>query len=451
MSLESGNGFQVIGEWLGLSANQFKQYVFFAASILLEAVMLLCTLFLTVTTSSGGGTKNTGETPPRSRKPNLFKRLFPSFKLPSVFQPTPSSPNGVRALNIQEKIDSADRNIQEYSKRNTDGNLTFRVSGDGNINASLDEFPHIIIAGRTGSGKSNFTRSILLQLLHKNDPNQLQLIIIDLKNAEFFRYENLPHLIKPILSAREPNYREKAIEYLTFLEGEVLKRQGILYDAGCRDYQGYILKNRSAPYPYLLVLIEEISVISNNKQIQERLRNLTSLSRSTGTSIVLTTQYPYARVVGTDITGNCGGKFCFKVETIAQSLTILGSRGAEGLKGNGHGIFSNNGNKIEFHAPLVEDSYEENITAKYSTDSKRSNIIPFPKSIPSQDRNIPNILENIPDLANSNENIPTEDIPKSEQSELAKKWYGEGMKQIDIAKKLGVPQGTVSKLLRKRA
>lgn len=425
-TLESGNGFQVMGEWLGMSANQFKQNVFFITSILLEVVMLLCTIFLTVTTPHSGKNSSPGGPSNRPRK-GLFRKLFSSFKLPSIVQQPTSQPSGARALNIQENINS------EYSRRNADGQLAFKVSDDGNINASLDEFPHIIIAGRTGSGKSNFTRAMLLQLLNKNGPKQLQLIIIDLKNAEFFMYESLPHLMKPILSTKEPNFRERAIEYLTFLENEVSRRQAILYDAGCRDYQSYLSKNKSAPYPYLLVIIEEISIISTNKQIQERLRNLTSLARSTGTSIVVTTQYPYARVIGTDITGNCGGKFCFKVETIAQSLTILGSRGAEILKGSGHGIFSNNGDRIEFQAPLVDDSYEETLMEKYS---KPSNIIPFHKNI-----------QNIPDNSlNIQENIPDENIPLVER---AKKLRQEGKKQTEIGEILGIPQGTVSKLLRR--
>lgn len=430
----TGSGFRIMGEWLGLTAERFKQYVFMTISIMLDVISALCSVFLSIFSNVGNITRNSGNPTPRTRK-GLLRRLFSSFKLPSI----PSIPNGARALSMPQKnIGTSSKNIPEYSlkysKKDLGKNLTFKLDNNDMV-ANLEDFPHVIIAGITGSGKSNFTRWLLLQLLEKNTPKQLQLVIMDLKGSEFFMYESLPHLMKPIISStRCPDYKEKAIEYLSFLEEEVTRRQGILYDSGCRDYQGYVSKNKTLQYSYLVVIIEEISIISTEKAVQERLRKLASLSRSAGVSIILTTQYPYARVISTDITGNCAAKFCFKVETTSQSITVIGSKGAEILKGKGHGIFSNDGVKTQFIAPVVDEKYEKAVIGKYGSGvSMPLNVIPFPKNIP--------VPKNIPDSTESNENIP--------KNELAKKWYGEGMKQVDIAKKLGVPQGTVSKLLSK--
>lgn len=440
-NLESGNGFQIIAEWFGVSTNTFKQYTFFSMSVLIEAIMLLCTVFLTET-SVGHDAPLSGKPPSNKPRKGFFKRLFSSIKLPNIFSQPSSHSSVTKALNIQKNISATGGNIPEYSEdkykeystKNND-NLSFNVSNDGLV-ANLKDFPHIVIAGVTNSGKSNFLKNIVLQLIAKNTPEELKIIAADLKDGStFFRFKSIPHLEKPITTSAS-----EALAYLAWLEAETSRRQKILVASDCEKYDEYIMEKKVAPFPYLLAIFEEVSTLSGyEKSVQGRLQELTSKSRSAGISIILSTQFPKAKILDSSITTNCSGKFCFKVGSVSQSLVVLGEKGAEKLKGGGHGIFGN-GLSIDFQAPLVEKEDELKIlkfaTEKYEKNTSKSNIIQFPTNIQEVTRNIPEY--------SSDKNIPT-----TELIELVFRLYSEGKKQTEIGSILGITQGNVSKLLKK--
>lgn len=437
-TLESGNGFQVMGEWLGMSANQFKQNVFFGASILLEAVMLLCTLFLTVTSSHTGKNHSTNGPSNRPRK-GLFRKLFSSFKLPSIVQQPTSLPNGARALNIQENINKVGRNIPEYSVEKSP--LNFNVADDLIVN--LAKFPHIIIAGVTNSGKSNFLKGMISQLISQNSPEKLRILPVDLKEgATLFRFKDIPHFEKPLATSNAD-----ALKYLEWLEHETARRQKLLTAASCEDVVEYTKEYGKEPFPHLLAVFEEVAFLSDyDKSVRPRLSSVASKARSAAISLVLSTQYPRKDVLDSKITANCSGRFCFYLESVQQSLVVIGQKGAESLTGSGHGIFKHGGFLTEFRSPLWNKVAVQNVVdgviSNYGKNIPQSNIIPFPKNIHN---NTLNIQENIPETENTM-NIPNENI---QISELAKKLRNEGKKQTEIGEILGIPQGTVSKLLRK--
>lgn len=433
-SLELGNGFQVIGEFLGLSANQFKQHLFFAASFLSESVMLLCTLFLTVTMSKS--TSSLG-TPPGSRKPNLFKRLFSSFKLPSIVKP--SSPQGaVRALNIQENDKQLAKNIPEYSMQEYPMpkphalNLNvghYIAKPNENLIVNLAKFPHLIVAGLTGSGKSSFLKGLLTQLISQNSPKNIKILPIDLKSgATLFKFRDVPHLEKPLVSSKK-----EVLEYLDYLLAETKRRQEFLTEHSCEDVDEYCNEYGKLPFNFLVAIFEEVALLmSYGKDVAMKVAEVTATGRSAGVHAILCTQYPKASVLDTKITANCPARVCFQMENANQSRVVLDETGAEKLSGPGHAIFKHGVHRFEIKTPFYSKEQirlivTDAIIKQYGKNIPQSNIIPFPK--------------NIPDSTESNENIP--------KNELAKKWYGEGMKQVEIAKRLGVPQGTVSKLLSK--
>lgn len=446
-SLESGNGFHVMGEWLGMSANQFKQYVFFAASVLLEAVMLLCTLFLTVTSANTGKSISGG--PSNRPRKGIFRKLFSSFKLPSIVSPSANQPSGVRALNIQENNGGVNRNIPEYPVQEyptlANHPLNFKLGNyfqnkNKALSVNLGAFPHLIVAGGSGSGKSTLLKALVTQIVER-DPSEVKFLPIDLKQgATLFRFKHVPHLERTMASNNET-----AIQHLNWLIDEIRRRQDFLTSHECEDIVEYSKEFGKLPFNYLVAIFEEIALLMQaDKTVADKLATVTAVGRSAGVHAILCTQYPKAEILNTRITANCLGRICFAMDKESQSRVVLDETGAEKLNGEGHALFKHKRHLIEIQTPLYSkeeiQAVVDTAIEKYGRNIPQSNIIPFPKNIPDKHVNIPESL--------GNENIPDRNIP---MVELAKRLHQEGKKQVEIAKILGVPQGTVSKLLRKRA
>ena len=441
-TLESGNGFQVMGEWLGMSANQFKQKVFFAASILLEAVMLLCTIFLTVTSPSVPSVPSRPSTRPRK---GFFKNLFSSFKLPSIVQQPTAQPGGARALNIQENNKQFAKNIPEYSMQEYPMpkphalNLNvghYIAKPNENLIVNLAKFPHLIVAGLTGSGKSSFLKGLLTQLISQNSPKDVKILPIDLKSgATLFKFRDAPHLEKPLVSSKE-----EVLKYLDYLLAETKRRQKFLTSHSCEDIEEYYNEHGKLPFHFLVAIFEEVALlIDYGKNVAMKVAEVTATGRSAGVHAILCTQYPKASVLDTKITANCPARVCFQMENANQSRVVLDEPGAEKLSGPGHAIFKHGVHRFEIKTPFYSKEQIQSIVTgaikQHGENIPQSNIIPFPK-------NIQNIQENIPET----EDIPDKNIPIAD---LAKKLRQEGKKQVEIGNILGIPQGTVSKLLRK--
>lgn len=474
--MASGNGFQILGEWFGLSADQFKLRVFGAESILLEAVMLLCALYLSLT--DGSSKESLNPTPPKAKKP-----IIPNFSMPK-FTPPPGSFGPQRASdavkaeakkhnipNIAEKMAATfnerakewniprnNNNIQQYKAPDLKHPLTFQLGhryddSDKGIYINLAESPHIVVAGGSGSGKSTLIKAITTQLIMKN-PSKIKFLPVDLKKgATFFKFRNVPHLEKPLATN---NY--VAMKYLDYLLKEIDRRQDFLTANECEDIIEYSKEFGKLPFPFLVAIFEEIALLmQEDKKAADKLAKLTAIGRSAGVHAILCTQYPKAEVLNTRITANCLDRICFSMDKEAQSRVVLDEPGAERLQGSGHALFKHQRNLIEIQTPLyskteiqsvVDDAIQKwgklDIPMDDGENIPSTNIIPFPGNIPIDNRNIPNIPplnENIP------ENIPLENIPKVE---LVKQLYHQyGKRQTEIAGLLNIPQGTVSKLLRK--
>lgn len=447
---ESGKGFEIMATWFNLSTDQFKQDVFFSISVLLELVMLLSAMFLTIDTAPNGS----GTTPrPRHKKP-FWRNLFSKFKLPSIVSTGENipPPRGANALNTSEITANSAQNIPEYSTPKGDHPLNIQFGNYINnpskpLVANLGSFPHLIVAGGSGSGKSTLIKAIVTQII-ANDPNKVKFIPIDLKQgATLFRFKNVPNLEKPLAADNKT-----AMQYLDWLVVEVKRRQDFLTQHECEDVIEYSEEYGKMPFHYLVGIFEEIALLmQEDKKVADKLSVLTATGRSAGVHAILCTQYPKAEILPTKITANCLGRICFAMDKESQSRVVLDEPGAEKLQGQGHAIFKHKRHLLEIQTPLYSKTEIQSVVNKaiqeYGRNIPQSNIIPFPKNIPLQstpDENIPISDGNIPD-----ENIP--DGGNISKIEFVKKLYQEGKRQVEIAQILGVPQGTVSKLLKKHA
>ena len=152
--------------------------------------------------------------------------------------------------------------LMAYPEFINSGSLAFILGRDVNgepIFANVEKMPHLLIAGSTGSGKSILIHSLLTSLIYKNSPQTLRLILIDPKRVELSIYNNLPHLISPVITEAK-----KAVNVFRWSISEMEQRYESLLKAGCRDINGYNKKFLESPLPYLLIVIDELADLMIN-------------------------------------------------------------------------------------------------------------------------------------------------------------------------------------------
>ena len=229
----------------------------------------------------------------------------------------------------------------------------------------LTKAPHLLVAGATGSGKSVCLNAILCGFLMSRTPEQLRLILVDPKRVEFTCYNDLPHLLVPVI-----NDPKKVAFGLRWAIMEMEKRYRLLQKAGCRNIVGY--NNRqvaqqeelfdggaaapapAAPddmpekLPYIVIVVDEVADImaAVGKEIEPAIARLTSLSRAVGIHLILATQRPSVDVITGTIKSNIPGRIAFKVSQSNDSRTILDSPGAEELIGKGDLLFLKEGSQL---------------------------------------------------------------------------------------------------------
>jgi len=239
-------------------------------------------------------------------------------------------------------------------------NLSFvlgeSVSGAYEV-ADLESMPHLLIAGRTGSGKSVCINSILLSFLYQNSPEDLQLILVDPKRVELTLYNEIPHLkggrvitdSKHVVNALK--YAIAEMERRLKLFEQVKVRDLASYRAKERRGETYVDKNgpdgrpRTVPLeaiPYIVIVIDEMAdlMMSHGKEVEGAIVRLAQMSRAAGIHLVLATQKPIADVVTGLIKSNIPAKIAFAVSNQMDSRIILDTGGAEKLIGKGDMLYS---------------------------------------------------------------------------------------------------------------
>ena len=209
------------------------------------------------------------------------------------------------------------------------------VSGEP-IFVSLSRMPHLLIAGSTGSGKSIAIHSLIISLLYKNSPETLRLILIDPKRVELSVYEDIPHLLTPVITNGK-----KAIASLRFAIQEMENRYELLLKAGKRDILGYNLGRQKDFMPYLVIVIDELAdlMAAFGREIEASVVRLAQMARATGIHLVVSTQRPSVEVITGLIKANITSRMALQVASQIDSRTILDTGGAEKLLGGGDMLF----------------------------------------------------------------------------------------------------------------
>ena len=226
----------------------------------------------------------------------------------------------------------------------------------------LKKLPHILIAGTTGSGKSVGINAMILSLLYRNDPDQLKLMLIDPKMLEFAAYEDIPHLITPVIT--EP---AKAIAALANMVGEMERRYRLMADARTKSIDNYnekVKKTGAEPFPYIVVIIDELAdlMMSGGKEVEYSIARLAQKSRACGIHLIVATQRPSVDVVTGIIKANFPSRLSYRVGSRIDSKVILDAMGADSLLGRGDGLFTPPGSTglVRIHAPWnTEEEIDE--------------------------------------------------------------------------------------------
>ncbi len=226
------------------------------------------------------------------------------------------------------------------------------------ITGDLSSMPHLLIAGTTGSGKSICINTIILSLLYRHTPDRCKFILIDPKMLELSTYEDIPHLLCPVITEAK-----KAASVLGWVVKEMENRYRLMTKEGVRNIDGYNSKHK-LPMPYIVVIVDEMSdlMLVAGKEIENYIQKLSQMARAAGIHIIMATQRPSVDVITGTIKANFPTRISFQVTSKIDSRTILGEQGAEQLLGKGDMLYMSSANRmVRIHAPFVSEDEIEKI------------------------------------------------------------------------------------------
>ena len=224
------------------------------------------------------------------------------------------------------------------------------ISGEAVV-GELNKMPHLLIAGQTGSGKSVMINTLLTSLLYRNSPSEMKLILVDPKQVEMAPYEDIPHLLTPVIT--EP---EKTISALKWAVNEMERRYKLLADEKLRDIKSYnqrlqkggkkiavedeegrTQQHEDGAMPYIVIVIDELAdlMMVAARDVEALIVRLAQKARAVGIHLVLATQRPSVDVITGLIKANVPARIAFTVASQIDSRTILDQIGAEKLLGQG--------------------------------------------------------------------------------------------------------------------
>lgn len=226
----------------------------------------------------------------------------------------------------------------------------------------LKKLPHLLIAGTTGSGKSVGINSMILSLLYKNSPDNLKLVMIDPKMLEFSMYNDIPHLLTPVITKAGD-----AVNALANMVGEMERRYTLMSQTKTKNIENYNEKAKKESFetlPYIVVVIDELAdlMMTSGKDVEYSIARLAQMARASGIHLIVATQRPSVDVVTGLIKANLPSRLSYKVGQKIDSKIILDSMGAESLLGRGDMLFTPPGMSglVRIHAPWSsEDEIEK--------------------------------------------------------------------------------------------
>src|SRR6202040_3091329 len=289
-----------------------------------------------------------------------------------------------QTITLREVIESPDF-VNSPSK------LTLSLGQDliGRVRVSdLAQMPHLLIAGSTGTGKSVFLNSLIVSMLYKATPEELKLVMIDPKRLELGLYEDIPHLLAPVVT--DPKVASNVLRNAT---REMERRLKLLAQRGVRNIEQYnrtFAKGQSLslfenvedeehkPLPLIVIVIDELAdlMMVDTNNVEESITRLAQMARAVGIHLILATQRPSVDVITGLIKANFPARISFRVASKVDSRTILDANGSESLLGKGDMLYLPAGSARlhRIHGPLVSedeivsvcDFWRQQAQAKYN-------------------------------------------------------------------------------------
>lgn len=213
--------------------------------------------------------------------------------------------------------------------------LGLNVSGHPII-ADIDQMPHVLIAGATGSGKSVAINSFLCTILFRASPEEVKLILVDPKRVELTGYNGIPHLLTPVIV--EPAMVVSALKWAL---SEMERRYKIFAEVGAKNIAAYNEQSGFQAMPYILIVVDELAdvIMFAPNEVEESITRLAQMARATGIHLVVATQRPSTDVITGLIKANIPCRISFNVTSMVDSRVILDSPGAEKLLGRGDMLY----------------------------------------------------------------------------------------------------------------
>ena len=267
--------------------------------------------------------------------------------------------NSVGLVSVRELLES-----QEF--QDSKSKLTVALGKDIGgrvIIGDIAKFPHILIAGSTGSGKSVCINTIITSILYKASPDEVKLIMIDPKVVELGVYNGIPHLLIPVVT--DP---KRAAGALNWAVGEMMKRYSLFAETGTRNLAGYnehIEAEGGEKLPQIVIIIDELAdlMMVAAKEVEDYICRLAQLARAAGIHLIIATQRPSVDVITGLIKANVPSRIAFAVSSGVDSRTILDRVGAEKLLGKGDMLYHPTGkpNAIRVQGAFVNDDEVERL------------------------------------------------------------------------------------------
>jgi S-DNA-T family DNA segregation ATPase FtsK/SpoIIIE len=262
--------------------------------------------------------------------------------------------------------------IESSEFGNSSSKLTLAFGKDliGRIRVSdLSQMPHLLIAGATGTGKSVFLNSLIVSMLYKATPDELKLVLVDPKRLELGLYEDIPHLLAPVVT--DPKVASNVLRNAT---REMERRLKLLAQRGVRNIDQYnrtfargqslslfdnLAEEEHRPLPYIVILIDELAdlMMVDTNNVEEAITRLAQMARAVGIHLILATQRPSVDVITGLIKANFPARISFRVASKVDSRTILDANGSESLLGRGDMLYLPAGSSRlhRIHGPLVSE------------------------------------------------------------------------------------------------
>lgn len=255
------------------------------------------------------------------------------------------------------------------------------ISGEP-MTIQLNEMPHLLVAGSTGSGKSVCINGIITSILLNAKPHEVKLMLIDPKMVELNVYNGVPHLLIPVVT--NPHKASQALEKVV---AEMERRYDLFQHSSTRNIEGYNeflrrqneeLDEKQAELPYIVVIVDELAdlMMVAGKEVENAIQRITQMARAAGIHLIVATQRPSVDVITGIIKNNIPSRIAFAVSSQTDSRTIIGSGGAEKLLGKGDMLYVGNGesSQTRVQGAFLSDQEVQDVV-NYVVEQQKANYV----------------------------------------------------------------------------